>query len=235
VGLTSRKLTILEHLEELRERVVYCVVALVVGIVPCIFLANWIFEFLMLPAPAHFKPVYTEMTEMLFTYFQVALLGGAVVAMPVIMYQCVRFFVPALTSSEKRYLYFAMPGVVVLFIAGLSFSYFVLLPFAIKYLLTFSGVADPMIKIGNYISFVSGLLFWMGLAFETPLVMFFLAKIGIVDPKKLGRFRKYAVLCAFIVAAIITPTPDPLNQALVAIPIYLLFELGTFLSRWATR
>ncbi len=230
---TDKKLTILEHLEELRKRIIYCVVALVIALIPCVVFANWIFQILLIPAPPEFRPVYTEMTEMLFTYFKVALLGGASLAVPVFIYQAVRFVVPALMPNEKRYLYLLVPGALVFFLMGLAFSYFVLLPFAVKYLLTFSGIADPMIKIGNYISFVTSLLFWIGAAFETPLVMFFLAKIGIINHQKLGRFRKYAILAAFVIAAVITPTPDPMTQTLVAGPLYLLFEIGVLLTRLA--
>lgn len=226
-------LTILEHLEELRKRLVYSVIALVVALIPSLLVADWVFQFLLLPAPSGFKPVYTEMTEMLFTYFRVALMCAASLALPVFVYQAVRFVVPALTPQEKRYLFLLMPGVVFFFVAGLAFSYYVLLPFATKYLLTFSGLADPMIKIGSYISFVTSLLFWLGAAFELPLLIYFLAKIHAVDAKKLRRFRKYAVLAAFVIAAVITPTPDPINQCLVAIPLYLLFETGMLLARLA--
>jgi sec-independent protein translocase protein TatC len=230
---SAQKMTIMEHLEELRKRLIYCVIALVIGLIPCLFFTQQIFQLLMVPAPAGFTPVYTEMTEMLFTYFKVALLGGACLAMPVLVYQVLSFIAPALMPNEKRYLFMLMPGVVILFIAGLAFSYFVLLPFAVKYLLTFSGVADPMIKIGNYISFVTSLLFWLGAAFETPLIIFFLAKIGLVNRKSLAKIRKYAVVGVFVISAVITPTPDPMNQILVAVPLYILFELGVQLTRFA--
>lgn len=233
MSTTDSKLTILEHLDELRRRLIYCVIALVVALIPCMVLANWIFQVLLVPAPSDFRPVYTEMTEMLFTYFKVALLGGASLAMPVFIYQAIRFVAPGLMPGEKRYLLLLMPAAIVFFAMGLAFSYFILLPFAVKYLLTFSGIADPMIKIGNYISFVTSLLFWVGAAFETPLVMYFLAKVGVVNHKKLAQFRKYAVLLAFVVAAVITPTPDPMTQSLVAIPLYLLFEVGVLLTRLA--
>lgn len=233
MSIDESKLTILEHLDELRRRLIYCVIALVVALIPCMVFANWIFQVLLMPAPTGFRPVYTEMTEMLFTYFKVALLGGASLAMPVFIYQGIRFVAPGLLPGEKRYLLLLMPAAVGFFAMGLAFSYFILLPFAVKYLLTFSGIADPMIKIGNYISFVTSLLFWVGAAFETPLVMYFLAKIGVTNHKKLAHLRKYAVLLSFVAAAVITPTPDPMTQSLVAIPLYLLFEVGVLLTRLA--
>jgi sec-independent protein translocase protein TatC len=234
MGATGEaKLTMMEHLDEVRQRILYCVVALVIGIIPCLVFANTIFDLLLIPAPDGFQPVFTEMTEMLFTYFKVALVGGMSLAMPVFIYQVLRFVAPALTSSEKRYMYLVAPAALIFFVAGLAFSYYVLIPFSVKYLLTFSGIAAPMIKIGNYISFITSLLLWVGVAFETPLVMYFLAKLRVVDAKKLGRFRKYAILGVFVVAAIITPTPDPMTQTLVAVPLYLLYELGVLMARFA--
>ena len=109
-----------------------------------------------------------------------------------------------------------------------------MLPFALQYLLNFgSSLADPNIAIGEYISFVTSLLLWVGVAFETPMIIFFLAKLHVVDAKKLVAYRKYAIVGAFIAAAVITPTPDPLNQLMVAIPIILLYELGIILARFA--
>lgn len=229
----EKQSTIMEHLGELRSRLIICVIALVVALIPCFIFTNDIFQILLIPAPDDFKPVYTELTEMLLTYFKVALAGAVAVTLPVIVYQAIRFVAPGLTKREKRYLVLLMPAVLVFFFGGAAFSYFVLLPFAVKYLLTFSSVADPMIKIGNYISFVTALLFWIGLSFETPLIMYFLARIRVVSAKRFASFRKFAVLGVFAVAAVITPTPDPLNQTIVAVPLYLLFEIGILLARFA--
>ena len=141
---------------------------------------------------------------------------------------------PGLTSREKRYLYALFPGAILSFVAGAAFGYYALLPPALNFLLEFgSDIATPMIRIGNYINLVVTLLFWLGVAFETPLVIFFLSKIGLVTPRSLARQRRLAVVLAFILGALITPTFDPVNQSLVALPIIFLYELGIVLSRVA--
>ncbi len=229
----EQKLTILQHLNELRSRLIICVVALVITTIITLIFTNQLFNLLIQRAPAGFKPIYTEMTEMFVTYIKVAVFAGAALSMPVFLYQLVRFVAPALTSKEKRYFYALLPGTVLSFAAGVVFGYIVLIPPAVQYLLTFSGVAEPFIKIGNYISFVTTLLFAAGVIFETPLVIFFLAKIRVVSAKQLARYRKFAFLGVFVIGAIVTPTPDPFNQTLVAVPLYLLFELGILLARFA--
>src|SRR5262249_6260003 len=114
------------------------------------------------------------------------------------------------------------------------FAYLLMLPFAIQFLLTFgSDIAQPLPAIGEYINFVTSILFWAGLTFETPLVIFFLAKIRLVNVKRLQSFRRFAIVGAFILAAVITPTPDPINQSIVALPIIVLYELGIILARFA--
>ena len=122
------------------------------------------------------------------------------------------------------------------FVAGGAFAYFVLTPPALHFLLTFGGdVATPLIRVSNLVNLMLRLLFWMGVAFETPLVMYLLAQLGIVNYRMLSRFRRYWVVVAFILGAIITPTFDPVNQALVAVPLLVLYELGLLLARLAAR
>ena len=146
------------------------------------------------------------------------------------------FVAPGLNKQERRYLLAFMPGVVLAFAGGVAFGYFVMTPPALHFLLTFGeGVAVPLIKVRNIANLMVRLLFWMGLAFETPLVMYLLAQIGLVNAKRLSRFRRYWVVVAFIMGAIITPTFDPVNQALVAVPLLVLYELGILLARLAGR
>ena len=146
------------------------------------------------------------------------------------------FLRPGLTPVERRYLYLLTPGGLLAFAAGVSFAYFVLLPPAINFLLSFGGdVATPLIRIGSYVTLITTLLFWMGLIFELPIVIFFLTRIGVVNTRWLGRQRRWAILLAFVLGALITPTFDPLNQALVAIPVIVLFEVGYWLARLGER
>jgi sec-independent protein translocase protein TatC len=231
--VSEQKLTIIEHLDELRSRLVICVIAVAVTTIVSLFFVQHIFDILKGPAPEGFQLIYTEMTEMLTTYFKVAIMTGVALALPVIVYQVLRFVAPALTMNEKRYFIFLLPGVLVAFAIGVAFGYFLVVPLTVKYLLTFSGVATPFIKVGNYVGFIATMLFWIGLSFESPIVIFFLAKMRIVTPKKLASYRKYAIVLIFIVAAIITPSPDPISQSIVAIPLLALYEIGILLARFA--
>ncbi|HEY8476126.1 MAG TPA: twin-arginine translocase subunit TatC [Chloroflexota bacterium] len=227
------EMTLIEHLNELRERLIKSVLALVVGVVIAALFLTWPVMGVLVE-PVGRKLVFLRPAEMVLTYFKVALITGAALAMPVIVYQVLMFILPALTPEEKRYVFFAVPGVSVAFIVGVLFGFFALLPFAVKYLLSWGGdFVDPMWSIGEYLSFVTTLLFWIGVSFEMPIVIFFLAKLGVVDHRRLASYRKYALLAAFVIAAIITPTPDPFNQTLVGVPLYLLFEIGVLLARLA--
>ncbi len=227
------RMTIIEHLEELRGRIVKIALALAVTTALCLVFTTQIMEALLLPAGG-IKPIFLKPTEMFLTYMKVGLISGVGLAMPVIVYQLMRFLAPGLKPEEKKWLYTLVPGVTAFFVAGVSFAYFFMLPFALKYLLTFGGdMVEAKWAIGEYISFVTSLLLWVGLSFETPMIIFFLAKVHIVDAKKLSGYRKYAIVGAFVAAAIITPTPDPFNQIMVAIPIIVLYELGIILARFA--
>ena len=237
--MEDRELPLGGHLTELRRRIIVSTVSLLVATAVAFAFHRVIFDLLMGPAQGfdslrEQKLIFTQMTEMIGIIMKVSLMGGLILASPVILYQVVMFVAPGLTSREKRYLFALLPGAMISFVAGAAFGYFVLLPPALGFLLTFgSDIATPMIRVGNYINLVVTLLFWLGVSFETPLVMFFLSKIGIVTPRALARQRRYALVVAFILGALITPTFDPVNQTLVAVPIILLYELGIWLARLA--
>ena len=232
------QMTLVEHLDELRKRLISSVVALVITTAIAFVFTPTLFQLLLVPAPPVIKReglIFIEPTEAFLTYFQVALMTGIGLASPVIFYQVLGFVLPALTRREKRLLFAFMPLVVIFFCIGVAFGYFVTLRFALTYLIDFNigGVLRPMIRVGDYLGFVTTILFWMGVSFETPIVIFFLAKTRIVNVRRLSAYRKYAILVAFVLAAVITPTPDPLNQSLVAIPLWILYEIGILLSRFA--
>ena len=239
--MRSREQTFLQHLGELRRRVFICVVAVLVGSAASFVFFEQLIEILVQPARdlnlgTGGDLIYTEVTELLTTAIKVSIVAGLVLASPVIIYQAVMFVAPGLTGREKRYLFGFMPAVISAFAGGVAFAYFVLTPPALHFLLTFGGdVAVPLIRVSNIVNLMIRLLFWMGLAFETPLVMYLLAQLGIVSAQSLSRFRRYWVVVAFILAAIITPTVDPFNQALVAGPLLVLYEVGILLARIAGR
>jgi len=219
------------HLNELRGRLIKCVIAVVITTALSFIFADRIFHVLITPA-GDINLIFTDLTEMIGAYMKVSLAGGLTLAMPFLVYQLVMFVSPALTPREKRYVYIILPWITFMFLGGVAFGYFVLIPPAMKFLLTFgSDIATPAIKIGNYVSIITRLLVAVGVVFETPVVITFLARLGIVKAKWLASKRKYAIVAAFVIAAAITPTFDPVNQSLVAVPIVVLYELSIWLAR----
>ena len=239
--MKDRRLPINHHLLELRRRLVRSAIVVLVCTGAAFFFHQQILEFLMKPAQGFAdmpdqKPVYTEMTEFIGIAMKVSLMFGFALSVPFVLYQVVMFVAPGLTGKEKRYLYILLPASLLAFASGAVFGYFVLFPPAIRFLLTFGNeVATPFIRIGNYANLMLTLLFWMGIVFEIPIVMFFLSKIGVVNARFLARQRKYAIVAAFVLGAIITPTFDPINQSLVAVPIVVMYEIGILLARIGRR
>ena len=231
----DKKLSILEHLAELRKRLIRSVIAVAITTILSFIFAPHIFEILKEPA-GDFNPIFIEMTEMIGTYMKVSLVSGIMLAMPYLVYHFIMFVSPALTRKEKRYVYLVLPWIALMFAAGVVFGYFILLPPATNFLITFgSDIATPQIKIGNYISIVTRLLLAIGLVFEMPVITTFLSRLGVITPKWLANKRKVAVIFAFILAAIITPTIDPINQSLVAVPLIALYEMSIWLAKLVQR
>jgi sec-independent protein translocase protein TatC len=238
----DKEMTMLEHLEELRRRLVACMIALVAGVLVALIpipgfdsINTFIFNLLTGQAKQNgVQVISTRPGETFFTYLEVALVIGAALAMPVIIYQILAFVTPALYENEKKYLYLAVPGATFSFVCGVLFCYFLTLPFATRFLAGFlSQDIQPLWSAERYVDFVASFLFWVGVMFELPIIMFFLAKLGVVSVQRLARFRKYAFVLAFVIGAAITPTPDPINQTIVSLPVYFLFELGVILARFA--
>ena len=231
----ENKLTLLSHFQELRKRLIRSVIAVAIAAALSFIFYEWIFYILILPAQG-INLIYIEMTEMIGTIMKVCLASGLVLAMPYLTFQVIMFISPALTRKEKRYVYIILPWITIMFLIGVLFSYFILIPPAINFLITFgSDIAAPQIKIGNYISIITRLMLAIGLVFEMPVVTTFLARIGIVKAKWLADKRRTAIIVAFILAAVITPTFDPINQVLVAVPLVLLYELSIWLAKLVQR
>jgi sec-independent protein translocase protein TatC len=231
----DKKNTVIGHLYELRRRLFWSAIVLVVTTILSFIFTRQILHFLIAPA-GQINLIFIEMTEMLGTYMQVALAGGIVLAMPFLVYQIIMFISPALSRQEKKYVYIVLPWITLMFAGGIAFGDYVLLPPAMKFLVTFgSDIATPQIRIGNYISLVTRLLLAIGVVFELPVVTTFLAKLGIISPRTLARQRKWAIIGAFVLAAFITPTVDPINQSLVAVPLIVLYEMSIWLAKLVYR
>ncbi len=229
-----------EHLVELRHRIFMVLGAMVVGAVAALFFANTILALLTRPA-AGVQLIVLRPTDMIFVYIEIVLSAGAIAALPMILYQSLMFIRPALESPQEISMFRAvailgMPLVLVFFALGLAFAYFVMLPFAIKYLSSFgTEFAKPSWNIKEYYSFIFAVLLWIGAAFETPLVMALLARLGLVSPSAMARQWRYALVGMAIVAAAITPTVDPFNMMVVMAPLLALYFTGILMARIVYR
>lgn len=224
------KMTFLDHLEELRRRIVVSFIAVAVG-----FLASWAFaepifgklqEPLTQFLPPGDKLAYTRLTAPFFLYMKVAFFSGLFVASPVVLHQLWAFIAPGLYKRERR---LAVPFIIfgtLFFVAGGYFGYRYLLPATCSFFVETGKQFKQMVTVDDYFSFASVIILATGLVFETPIVIFFLARVGIVTPAFLMQKFKYAVVLAFVISAIITPTPDMVTQAALAVPMIILYLLG---------
>ena len=239
--MSDRALSIGQHLLELRRRMTTSAIFVAVATGVSFVFHQQILKFLMVPAQGFAgipegQPIYTELTEFLGIAMKVSLLSGLAISMPFILFQLVMFVAPGLSPGERRYLYTLLPVSMLSFALGAAFGYRILFPPAVSFLLSFGNeIATPYIRIGNYANLMISLLFWMGVVFETPVVLFFLSRIGVVSHEFLKRQRRYAVVVAFVLGAIITPTFDPINQTFVALPIIVLYEAGVWLAKLGGR
>lgn len=234
-GSRDVELPLIEHLRELRNRLVKAVAAIIITTAISLTFAEQEVGLLAQLARGH-KLIALKPTETFVAYIKVAFITGIAISMPILVYQLFRFLAPGLTRNERRWILVSLPAVSGFFVAGVLFCYFLVLPSALNFLLNFgSDLVTSTPTVSEFLSFVTRFLFAVGLAFETPIVIFVLAKLGVATPKRLGKFRRWAYVLAFVVAAIITPTPDPVNQTIVAVPIIILYELGILFARIGVR
>ncbi len=233
------------HLRELRNRLVKSLIAIAIGTAvgfwivnnPALFgktLPNLLIDHFV---PSGVKLQFLGPAEGFVNYMRIALVIGVALAIPVIVYQIVAFFLPGMLAREKRVLFTALPFVTELFAAGLIFGWFFTIPAAMQFLLTYGGGdrIETRPSFESFISIVSTLLLWNGLIFELPALIYLLSWLGVINTRLLVRTRRYAIVVIVVAAAIITPTGDPYNLLLLAVPMYLLYELGILLSRLAPR
>ncbi len=225
------KIPFTAHLEELRKRLIICCVAIGIGVVIAYGFKEKLFEILTIPLVREMRPgdklIFTGLTEAFFTYMKVAFLAGIMLASPVIIYQFWAFVGPGLYKKERRYFVPIVLLSAFFFVGGSLFCFFVVFPFAFKFFLSFAtDVIQPLPSMKEYLSFASVTMLAFGLVFELPLVIVFLARLGIVTVDFLRKNRKYAILLIFLVAAILTPGPDVVSQVLMAFPLMFLYEIS---------
>ncbi len=229
----ASSMSVVDHLSELRTRLVIAIVAIIVGTLGAYYYVEDILQILVAPAG---KLYYTKPTEAFFTYMKISLVAGCIVSSPVWFYQIWAFIVPALSKGEKKVTFMVVPTAVVLFVVGVLFSYYLVLPMAIQFFIGFgTDELQPLFSIGQYIDFVIAFILPFGITFELPLILIALGVLGILSSDRLREYRKMFILLAFIIGAAISPTPDMLSQTMIAGPMILLYEISYGVLRYIVK
>ncbi len=224
------RMSLLDHLNELRSRAVKTAIAVAVGFAFGMLVAPQVLDILRQPYGSENQFIALGPTDAVVSFFRVALMVGGILAVPVITYQLLMFILPGLTHKERRYLLTALPAIFLLFIVGVLFTWFILIPPAIGFFDNFMpDLFNPQWTAERYLGFVTALLFWMGAAFETPLIFFVLSLLGLVQASVLLKNWRVAIVGAAVAAALITPTIDPVNMMLVMGPLLTLYLLSILL------
>lgn len=226
---SAKEMTLRGHFEELRKRLLIIVIGLVVGVLISFVFAERAIQFLAEPIGGLQALQSIEVTENMGVFMRVSLLSGFILSLPLTLYEVVAFILPGLKPEERKWLFIAIPALFIMFVVGVAFTYLIMLPAAIPFLTKFLGV-ETVPRLSNYIGFVTNLMFWIGLIFETPLVMYLLTKLHVVTPKLLLKGWRVAVIASAVLAAVITPTVDPVNMGLLMTPMLGLYLLSVLMS-----
>ncbi len=226
-------MSLVAHLTELRSRLIKCLIAIGLGSCVGYYFIDEIMHYLTLPAG---KLYYMQPSEAFFTYLKVAVVAGFLMALPIVFYQVWRFFLPALTRKERMVLGIVVPVSVILFFAGLSFSFFLVLPAGIRFFMGFGNdELQALFSVNKYFDFVITFVLPFGFVFELPLIITILGKMGILTSAILKKYQRIVIFLAFVAGAIITPTPDVFTQSMIALPMIVLYEVGYFIVRYILR
>jgi sec-independent protein translocase protein TatC len=221
---------LLRHLDELRQRMFRAFLGVLLTTALSFVFTRQLIDFLAAPIGGSQALVSIEVTENIAIYMRVALLSGLVLGMPIMLYEILSFILPGLKGNERKWLLWGVPAASLLFLAGVAFCWFVMLPAAIPFLVNFIGITTH-VRPANYFNFITTLLFWIGVSFEMPLVVALLAKLKLVTARQLLKAWRYAVVLIALLAAVITPTVDPLNMGLVMAPLCMLYLVSVLLAR----
>jgi sec-independent protein translocase protein TatC len=227
-------MSIWDHLNELRKRLFIGLASMIVTSALSFIFAEQIIAVLAQPLGGIANFLSIEVTENVSVFMRVSLLSGFIFALPIILFEVMAFVVPGLTDVERRWVFLSIPFATLLFLSGVAFTYFIILPTSIPFLTSFLGIKTTP-RPSFYIEFVTGLMFWVGLLFELPLLMFILAKLGLVTAGFLLRGWRYALVIIALVAAVVTPTSDPINMGLLMLPLAVLYALSVALAAFAGR
>ncbi len=238
IGSEEAEMSFLDHLEELRWRILYALIGVVIGTI-----LAWVFiDFLVdavLLRPARTSSIHLQNLRpfgQLFLYFQVALIFGGIISLPNIFYQLWKFISPALRASERRYISLIVAFSTFCFLSGLVFAYFIMLPMTLAFAGQFGSEAiENNFAINEYFSIIISVMLGAGVIFELPMLSFLLSKLGILTPEYMRKFRKHSIVAILILAAILTPGTDPVAQVLLAIPLVLLYEISILVSKFSQK
>ncbi len=232
------EMTFLEHLEELRWRIIYSLIGLAVGTIVCwIFIDFLVNNVLLLPA----KKAGVELQNLkpfgqLMLFFEVAIVGGVILSLPNIFYQFWKFISPALKRKERKYISAIVAFSTLCFLIGIVFAYFVMLPLSLKFAAQFgSAQIKNIFAIDEYMSIIISIMLGSGIVFELPMISFFLTKLGILKPAFMKKYRRHAIVIIFIAAAFLTPGTDPVSQIILAVPLILLYEISVIICKLAVK
>ena len=229
----ASSMSIVDHLSELRMRLVVAIVAIIICTLGAYYYVEDILQILVAPAG---KLYYTKPTEAFFTYMKISIVTGCIISSPIWFYQLWAFIVPALSKGEKKVTFMVVPTAVTLFVVGILFSYYLVLPMAIQFFIGFgTDELQPLFSIGQYIDFVIAFVLPFGITFELPLILIALGVMGILSSNRLRQYRKMFILVAFVVGAAISPTPDMLSQTMIAGPMILLYEISYGVLRYIVK
>lgn len=231
---TSPIMSIWGHIDELRKRLFVAVISLVVTTGISFAVVPYLLDFITVPVGGIENLQSIEITENIGVFMRISLLSGFLFAFPVVLSQILLFIAPGLEKNEKRWIFIVIPIATVLFLAGAAFAYYVMLPVAIPYLINFLGVPTTP-RLLSYIKFTTSMIFWLGIGFELPIVVFALAKFHLVTPQTLLKQWRIAIVIIAVVAAAITPTIDPINMAILMVPLFLLYLISVLFAFVAIR
>ncbi|HRE39825.1 MAG TPA: twin-arginine translocase subunit TatC [Ignavibacteria bacterium] len=238
--IQEKEMSFLDHLEELRWRIIKALIGVILAAIVVSIFVNFIVENILLAPATKTTPPLTIINIQPFgqftLYIEVILIGGALLSIPNIIYQFWKFIEPALKPTEKKYISSIVVFSSVCFIAGIVFAYFVILPTSLEFLAKFgTSVIQNNISIDYYMSFIISLCLAAGVIFELPMVSFFLSKIGILTPEFMRKYRKHSVVIILILAALLTPSPDITSQLLLGIPLLILYEISIIISKLSQK
>jgi len=234
--LSEAEMTFLDHLDEFRRRLISAVFALVIGTLVCYIFFQPILDFIKAPLPNELKALQLTVfgfMQVFMVRFKLAVIGGFILTSPYIIYQILAFFAPAFKDNERKHVFTILPVMVALFLSGVAFAFYIVLPTAITWLYSQGqGQFDFFMKADDYISFVSLFMISFGVVFEAPLVVVLLIKLGIVERRKLRENWRIAYVASFVIAAMATPDWSIVSMSILGVVLVLLFELSMLLTRW---